>query len=291
MRISLLCYILDIVNKLTNMSFTGAIERQAVGRHGALGSLYDIRTDKLEGTNLFNKNLPPSLIEISDNAQCIYELDFNNSQKETFNKLNIEGNLKLSLLSGLTDIGGSAKFLKQTKTDGHTVRVTYICKAKTKREHLQISMAELHQYFLPDALENPNATHVITGIIWGANVAATFEQVVQNREKVKALEGKLSLVLKGLPISGEAGVTYDTKDKSEFESLQISFSGDLLDGTCVRTIEGVMTIFEKIPNLIKPLNDGKGQQLVFVLYPLERMAQIFKHELRIARSVSKNIFV
>ncbi len=71
------------------------IERQAVGRHAVIGSLYDVRTEKLEGTNLFNTALSPSFIDVSDDAHTTYELVFNNLQKETFDKLNVEASLKL----------------------------------------------------------------------------------------------------------------------------------------------------------------------------------------------------
>jgi hypothetical protein len=46
------------------MNSTSSIERKAIGRYGTIGSLYDIRTDKLEGTNLFIRELPTSLIKI-----------------------------------------------------------------------------------------------------------------------------------------------------------------------------------------------------------------------------------
>ena len=160
----------------------GSIERQSIGAFGTIGALYDARTDTLEGTNLFNKTLPDTLVKTIDYAHSKYEIDLNNSQRETFNKLNIEASLRLSLLGGLVDISGSAKYLKQTKTDERTVRVTLIGELTTKREYLEISMDELHNYFTPNALENPHATHVVTGIIWGAKVAATFEQRVENKD-------------------------------------------------------------------------------------------------------------
>lgn len=265
------------------MASNESIERQAVGRLGYIGSLYDIRSDKMEGTNLFNRKLPEEFINVTDSAHTEYELIYNNSQKEIFNKMNIDASLKLSLMGGLVNISGSAKYLTQTKTDNHTLRVTYIYKVKTKQEQLQISMADLHQYFSPDALENPNATHAVIGIVWGANVAATFEKVVANREQVEKMEGSLSLVLRAIPIKGDAKVELIDKNFEQFNGLQISFSGDLLIDNCPQDIEGVFSVFRKVPTLIKTLNEGKGQRLVFVLYPLKRIAEIFKHELQISR--------
>ncbi|CAF4642875.1 unnamed protein product, partial [Rotaria sp. Silwood2] len=271
------------------MTSTGAIERKALGRHGIIGSLYDIRTDTLEGGNLFNKELPESFIRLQDSANVSYHIDFNNSQKETFNNMNIEASLKLSLLGGLIDVTGSAKYLKQTKTNSHTVRVTFMYKAKTKQEHLLINTADLYKYFSLDALENPNATHVVIGILWGANVAATFERVVENREAVEQLEGQLSVVLKSIAgsIEGNAKVNCGDINKAAFESLTVSFSGDVLIKDCPQTIDAVMKTYVNIPDLIKPLNGGKGRQLEFVLYPLKRIAQMFKFELKVERLIKE----
>ncbi|CAF1396456.1 unnamed protein product [Rotaria sordida] len=77
--------------------------------------------------------------------------------------------------------------------------------------------------------------------MWGANVAATFEQVVENHDQVQTVEGSLSVVLKSLPISGEAKLDLQNKDSSKLENLQISFSSDLLIDECPQNIEQTET--------------------------------------------------
>jgi hypothetical protein len=156
---------------------------------------------------------------------------------------------------------------------------------KTKQEHLQISMAGLNEYFSADALENVNATHCVIGITWGARVAATFEQILLSSEAAEELQGRLAITLKkiSLEVNGDAAVEHTQNENSKFESLRISFSGDVLIEDVPRTIEDVFKIFKQVPSLLKQLNDGKGQQLEFELYPLKRMAEKFKHELRITR--------
>ncbi|CAF3570084.1 unnamed protein product [Rotaria socialis] len=272
------------------MSSTGgAITKQAFGRHGFIGSLYDIRSDRFEGGNLFNRPLESSMILTADSASSDYIVDENISQKDTFNKLNIEASMKLSLMAGLIQLEGSAKYLNQTKTDSRTVRVTFMLNLKTKQEHLQISRADLYQYFSSDALENRNATHCVISIIWGARVAATFEEIMTNSEAAEELQGRLAVSLKkvAIQVSGEASLEHNNKGNAKFESLKISFSGDILIQDIPHTIEDVFNIFKKVPTLLENLNDGKGQQLEFELYPLERMAEIFKHELRIERMIKE----
>ncbi|CAF1395144.1 unnamed protein product [Rotaria sp. Silwood1] len=264
---------------------SAAITKQAVGRHGDIGSLYDIRTDRFEGGNLFNQDLPEGLVSTTDCANSDYFVDENISQKDTFNKLNVEASMKLSLMAGLIKVEGSAKYLNQTKTNSRTVRVTFMFNVRTKQQRLQVSRAELYKYFSPDALENPNATHCVVGITWGAHIAATFEENVATSEAAEELQGQLAASLKqvAINITGQAKIDNIDRTNSKFHSLKISFSGDVLIEDVPNTVEDVFNIFKKVPNMLKQLNDGKGQQLEFELYPLKRMAEIFKHDLRIER--------
>ncbi|CAF2613369.1 unnamed protein product [Rotaria sp. Silwood2] len=241
------------------MASSSTIERQAIGRrNGFIGSLYDVRTDEFEGG-------------------------------KTFNKLDIEANLKLALMAGLINVEGSAKYLEQTKTNNHTVRVTFMYRAKTKEEYLQISTGNLNEYFSEYAFKNPNVTHVVIGIVWGINVAATFERTVESADAVQRIEGTLSAAFKKpiFSIKGQATIDYDDKNKSDLDSLKVEFSGDVLIDNCPQTVEGVLKVCENIPSQIESLNDGKGRQLVFILYPLKSIAQMFESELKIERSIKE----
>ncbi|CAF2816719.1 unnamed protein product, partial [Rotaria sp. Silwood2] len=268
-----------------------AISKQAIGRHGFIGSLYDIRSDQFEGGNLFNRELAPSLISTTDCASSVFYVDENLSQKDTLNKLNIEGSMKLSLMAGLVKVDGSAKYLNQAKADSQTVRVTLMFNVKTKQQHLQVSMADLQNYFIPDALENTNATHCITGITWGARVAATFEQMLNNSEAAEELQGLLSASLKKATVNveGQAKLENVEQANSKFRSLKISFSGDVLIDDVPHTVDDVFNIFKKVPSMLKQLNEGKGKQLEFQLYPLKRMAEIFNIIKEIANDTMHSI--
>lgn len=262
-----------------------SVTKQAIGRHGFIGTLYDVRSDQFEGGNLFNRELALSLISTTDCASSDYFVDENTSQKDTLNKLNVEGSMKLSLMAGLVKVDGSAKYLNQTKTDSRTVRVTLMFNVKTKQQHLQVSMADLCNYFTPDALENPNATHCVIGITWGARVAATFEEILDSSEAADELQGQLSasLIKATVNVEGQAKLESAEKANSKSHSRKISFSGDVLINDVPNTVVDVFNIFKKVPSMLKELNEGKGKQLEFQLYPLKRMAEIFKYELRIEK--------
>ncbi|CAF3279489.1 unnamed protein product [Rotaria sp. Silwood2] len=148
-------------------------------------------------------------------------------------------------------------------------------------------MADLCQYFSSDALENQNATHCVIGITWGANVAATFEEILATSEEATELQGQLSACLKKptISVSGDASVKNVDQSDSKFHSLKINISGDIKLSTVPRTVEDVFKAFSEVPSKLNELNDGKGQQLEFELYPLKRMAQIFKYEISVQRVI------
>lgn len=268
------------------MTSSGQITRQAVGRYeGRIGMLYDVRTDAFEGGSLFKKDPPESMIKSIDSSHVITEIDFNNSQKETFKKLNIDANMSLSIMGGLIKVSGSAKYLTQTKTDSRSVRISFIYNTKTKFEHLQISTAGLAEYISQDALNNLNATHVVIGVLWGANVVATFEQTVENHAAVEQLEGKLAASFSNVCISfkGEVSVGIEDKNNSSLESMKVSFSGDVpLEGV-PRTMTDVMSTISTVPSKVALLNNGKGRQIEFMLYPLKSIAEMHKLDLQVER--------
>ena len=268
-----------------NTMTSGKLTKQAFGHQARLGSLYDIRRDKFEGSNLFKQTPPNSMVTITDCPFTEYIVDENCSQKDTFKKLNVEASLKLSLMAGLIKADGSAKYLYQTKTDSRTVRVTFIFNIKTKKETLEISSDRLNEYFSFNALENQNVTHCVIGITWGARIAATFEQILSNSEAAEELQGKLEVHLKKLgsiaKLDGDAKVENMEKENSKLESLKINFSGDVPIETVPRTLEDVYEIFKTIPLQLKTINQGKGQQLEFEFYPLKQIAQMFKYQLKI----------
>ncbi|CAF1085562.1 unnamed protein product [Adineta steineri] len=271
-------------NEKIIMTSSNLIERQAIGRSGEIGSLYDIRTDQFVMGNLFNDVLPDSFIRRHDNFSASYWVDFHNSQKETFDNLNIEANLKLALMTELLKVEESAKYLKQTKANSHTVRTTFIYNAKTKREDLQISIEGLHEYFSSHAFENPDVTHVVIGIIWGVNVAATFERIVEKHDDVKRTEDALKAAF--------ANPAFSISGNADLESLKISFSGDILIENCPGTIDGVMQVCQNVPSMLKSLNDGKGQPLTYILYSLKQIAErtkIKQNITRMVKEVSKQI--
>ncbi|XP_023254880.1 stonustoxin subunit beta-like, partial [Seriola lalandi dorsalis] len=91
------------------------LETAALGRPFQLGTLYDCRKDVLvPGVTLWD----PDQLQKNTSVQHQHNTEFNvtasDSIEEKSNLLNISGSLKLSLLGGLVNVGGSAKYFQDT---------------------------------------------------------------------------------------------------------------------------------------------------------------------------------
>ena len=81
------------------------IRRQALGRIAKLGEYYDCRSDTCCGQNLYLDDLPPDAVEMVDHEKTNCEYVYQDSIKEKFNKLGIEGELKVLVNYFLKDKG------------------------------------------------------------------------------------------------------------------------------------------------------------------------------------------
>jgi len=106
----------------------GTISRQALGRTASLGDIYDATTDTFCHMSIFRKQLPADCEAVNKTDTPDSRISYVSVRclKEMFNKLNVTGELKLSVLAGMCELDGSAKYLSEKKS---------ICKAVENRKH------------------------------------------------------------------------------------------------------------------------------------------------------------
>ncbi|CAN9287360.1 unnamed protein product [Alternaria alternata] len=115
--------------------------RLALGQSGVLGSLYDIRSDNvLPGSVLKSIDPPPGCVRTQKTQGLSYKYTMSDTLEDKLKNLDISAELSASLAGGLIDCSLSANYIMKKKSDF-------------------LSLA---------SLENPNATHVICGVEWGA---------------------------------------------------------------------------------------------------------------------------
>ncbi|CAF1194615.1 unnamed protein product [Didymodactylos carnosus] len=267
----------------------GEIKRQALGRIGFLGSLYDIRTDTFTGDSIFKDRLPIELLEKPvEIRHTDFHLDYSSTQSEKLKQLKVDGNFKLNIMSGVAKLETSGSYLDMDKDISRLVKVDIIYRVETVEDHITINHTSVENLISTTMLSHSHATHVVTGIRWGANVIVSFENQVKSKEEKKEVQGKLDAGLNKfkaiVEVSGGASLEYQNTSKNEQGSVNIKISGDIqIEGKVPKVIEEVYDFLQTIPSAINKINDGKGKPLEYFLYPLDNIARSFKLETTIDR--------
>jgi len=261
----------------TKNNKTDTITRQALGRIARLGDLYDARTDTFCGTKMFNQQLPPDSPAVSktDNHSIDTSITIVTSFHEKLKKLDVKGDLKLSVLSGMLELGGCGKYLNQEKNSFKSVEGTLTCKTTTMHESLELFNTDLKPHISIDALRHPTATHVVVQIYWGASCAITVTDKNSENNKKQDVEGNLMLHLKAMKSfispTGEISGERNEEENSSWNKFSLEIFGDVLPDNSdefPHTLEGALSIMKTFRQQIQNCNDGKGKPLKYVMFPL-----------------------
>ncbi|KAF0428485.1 p-loop containing nucleoside triphosphate hydrolase [Gigaspora margarita] len=166
------------------------IQRKALGRTAQIGFLYDATRDTFHGTSIFRKELPPGLIKQVPSPHINLSFECEDTYKENFDKLDVEGQLRLSVLSGLFSLKGTGEYLNNMKDSYKTVKGTLVCKMTSFTEYLEVNFDDLKPCISTDPFYIHDATHIVTSIRWGVNIMVSFE--CKNDDKKKRSEIKIA---------------------------------------------------------------------------------------------------
>jgi hypothetical protein len=265
----------------------------ALGRVGNLGSIYDARTEKFTKTSILNKISIDEVIISYDRPQTSCDYVSGDSYEIKFEKLNIKGALKLSLLSDSVEGSMKLDFLNNEKKTNKTVSTTLIYKVINKTETLALNDDKMKSYIADDLDCETDGTHFVTEIIWGGNAFVTFQLEINEKNNnmdfnadAKVSLTELSGVLKGLvdknsSISCEIGVS--SQIDKVLNKCKISIEGDLQIATIPKSIDDLVKLLNDIPNELRKFNDGKGVQIEYVLKPLEYIRKKFNKSIEISK--------
>jgi len=245
------------------------IYREALGRVAWLGDLYDATTDNFCKKSIFRQPLPPDSPAVSrtDNRHSETRYLKASSLEEKFRELKITAELRLSVLAGMCELEGSAKYLKQENNSFGTVISTQLCHFKTATERLEVSHDEVRNYISEKAMRHHRATHVVIEIEWGADCVITAREqkhVIENRRKTRGGFGVVAAIFGriGLIVDTGRGETKETTDTS------VEISGDVLPNRLPTSLVDAQAMMENIPELLEDYNGGKGKPLAYVMIPI-----------------------
>ncbi|XP_047659605.1 neoverrucotoxin subunit beta-like [Tachysurus fulvidraco] len=244
------------------------LEIAALGRPLYPGMLYDCRSDSfIPGVTLWDKKALRDDIDVHQKLETKMNSAASDSLSDKANLLDISASLKASFLSGLVEVGGSAKYLQDTRSSARQSRVTMQYSQTTTFE--QLTMKELGNITYPQVFDQKTATHVVTAVLYGAQVFMVFDYTSAENENKKEIEGNLHAVVKKIPtisIEGQASLNMTEDEKKMAENISITFYGDIELQENPTSYNEALDVYKNLPAMLK--QQGKGVPLTVWLYPL-----------------------
>ncbi|XP_030257852.1 neoverrucotoxin subunit beta-like [Sparus aurata] len=233
---------------------SNTIEVAALGRPFSLGMLYNCRRDLLiPGMTLWGHDHLIQYIRERRQHYSAFEIVASESIDDKTSALDVSASLKASFLAGNVEVEGSAKYLRHNKTSKKEATVTLKYEATTKFQ--QLSMDHLGRdnlKYLDDFVQG-KATHVVTGILYGAKAFFVFNSDVCNDENCQEVEGKLKVMVKKIPsisIDGEGSLKMKDEEKKSVEKFSCNFHGDFLLDKTPSSFQDAVEVYQSLTKLL-----------------------------------------
>ncbi|XP_021330972.3 cytolytic toxin-alpha-like [Danio rerio] len=268
----------------------GPIELAALGRSLFPGMLYDCRKDSfIPGVTLWNKKSINDNLDSHPQPRTDLKVCGSDSLSDKCNLMDISASLKASFFGGLVEVGGSAKYLHDTKTSNQQSRVTMYYSETTRFDQLIIS--QLQDFTYQQVFKQKTATHVITAVLYGAQAFMVFDRTLSTNENTQEINGELDVMIKKFPsfsIEGKGSVEMTDSDKNKAEKISCTFHGDFhLEQNPTSYMEALDT-YQKLPTLLKE-NPQNAVPIKVWLYPLHLLNDnVAKLEREIRSSLVSN---
>uniref|UniRef100_A0A667ZSX9 Uncharacterized protein n=1 Tax=Myripristis murdjan TaxID=586833 RepID=A0A667ZSX9_9TELE len=219
----------------------------ALGRPFSLGMLYDCRQDSLiPGKALKSPNLIPQ-----PNSE--FEIVASESTEDKSSALNVQASLKASFLAGLVEVEGSAKYLNDCKISKNQARVTLKYKTTTKYQELSMRHLGRDNVKHPYVFDKGIATHVVKGILYGAQAFFVFDREVSEKEDHKDIEGSLKVMIQqipGLVLQGQDSLQLTETDTANVQNFSCKFHGDFNLQRHPVSFQDAIEVYQSLPTLL-----------------------------------------
>nr|XP_046234236.1 neoverrucotoxin subunit beta-like [Scatophagus argus]XP_046234238.1 neoverrucotoxin subunit beta-like [Scatophagus argus] len=234
----------------------------ALGRPFTLGMLYDARADKLiPGLKLWDDETLQAKITGTVKPFSEFEISASDSIESKSSLLDVDASLKASFLGGLIEVGGSAKYMNDTKKFKNQSRVTCQYKATTNFKELSVIDLENLDTRQISIIEKGSATHVVTGILYGANAFFVFDSEKLEASSVQDIQGSMEAVIKKIPsfsIEGRVDIKLTEEEKDLTDKFSCKFYGDFILESNPATFTDAVKTYVELPKLM----GGNGENSV-----------------------------
>ena len=187
--------------------------------------------------------------------------------------MNVEASLKASFLCGLVKVEGSAKYLSDCKISRNQARVTLKYKTTTKFQQLAMNHIGRGKVEHPYVFESGLATHVVTGILYGAQAFFVFDREVSEKEDQQDIEGNLKVIIKKIPtfkIEGQGSLQMRDEDIANVDTFSCKFHGDFNLEKHPVSFQEAIEVYQSLPKLLGTNGENAVPQKVWLM-PLKSL--------------------
>ncbi|KAK7933663.1 hypothetical protein WMY93_004559 [Mugilogobius chulae] len=185
---------------------------------------------------------------LKPNSEC--EIVASDSISDKTSSLGVDASLKASFFSELIKVEGSANYLKDTKTSKRTARFTLQYKTTTHFRELTMNLLGTKNITHKDVFEKGLATHVVTGILYGAHAFFVFDQQVSDFKDEQDIQGHLGVMINKIPgivIDGEGTLKMNDQEKEIINKFSCKFHGDFIPSLNPVTFEDAVNVYKNLP--------------------------------------------
>ncbi|KAI4877366.1 hypothetical protein NFI96_027085 [Prochilodus magdalenae] len=264
-----------IRGKLSNlMADSEIIELSGLGRPFQLGMLYDCRRDALiPGITLWDSDRLTKHINSRAQPNTHFKIIASDSTEDKTEALNVTASLEASFLSGLVNVKGSAEYLSDKKKSKRQSRVTMKYRTTTRFEQLTMEHLGAGNIKHCNVFEEGSATHVVTGLLYGAQAFFVFDREVSSNENHQEVQGNLQACIKKIPlisVEGEASLKMTENEKQQTNKFSCTFHGDFaLKSNPVSYLDAIK-VYSELPQLLGE-NGEHAVPITVWLYPLNKL--------------------
>ncbi|XP_061587043.1 stonustoxin subunit alpha-like [Cololabis saira] len=244
---------------------SAAMEVAALGRPFGLGMLYDCRNECLvPGMTLWDEDDLKKHIRERPQKYNNFKVEAAQTTESKFSGLDVSGSLKLSIMGGMIQAEGSAKYLNDNTKSKDQARMTLTYKATTKIQELSMD----HLGSMKHESTHNVATHVVTSILYGADAFFVFDREVSKDEKHDLIQAEFKLAVNDIPnttIEGKASGKKENTEKKNAEKFSCTFYGDFVLAENPLTFQDAVKVYQNLPRLLGPNGENSVPVKVWML--------------------------
>jgi hypothetical protein len=162
-----------------------------------LGDLWDCTTDTPLRLNLFSKNLNDEHLRAVERGDQKFVLEQIRSSEDKIKSLHVDGEIAISLMSGMIKIKGSCSFDNVEKSEKLYEKLTIQYYVENYIIEILPSAKDIMDKIVLNKLSNNEirATHVVSRVAIGAHIDASIQVCTSDTDKTTDINGKPSKLI------------------------------------------------------------------------------------------------